>query len=83
MEREKLHFYLSSTLLIIGFFALLGLFLMEPFEVGIEGKVVDAPKICEDGTPVGECSIERFGNKCKITKDGPGLRFAEECYALQ
>lgn len=80
MEKETLHFYLSSTLLIVGFFVLFSLFLMEPFEGNIEGRMVDTPETCEEGTPVGECSEERFGNKCKMTRDGPELRFAEECY---
>lgn len=83
MTQESMHFYLSSALLLIGFFALLGIFLMQPFDAGIEGRVVDEPKTCEDGTPVGQCSEERFGNKCKMTRDGPGLRFAEECYILR
>lgn len=83
MKQENIHFYLSSSLILVGFFVLLGIFLMQPFDVGIEGRVVDEPKTCEDGTPVGQCSEERFGNKCKMTKNGPGLRFEEECYTLQ
>ncbi len=80
MQKENLHFYLSAAIMMLGFFVLFGLFIVEPFEVSIEGHIIGEKQYCEDNTPVGECSDKDIGNICRLTKKGPALRFSEKCY---
>ncbi len=80
MEREISFFYLASAILVLGFFLLFGLFIVEPFNLNVDARIVGEKQFCEDGTEVGECSEERLGNACKLTREGPDLRFSEKCY---
>jgi hypothetical protein len=47
---------------------------------GLTGyTVMGGSEFCEDGTVVGACSGD-IGNKCVMERDGPKLRFSEDCY---
>ncbi|MGM5483250.1 MAG: hypothetical protein ACQESF_07340 [Nanobdellota archaeon] len=80
MQKNKIHFYLSSALMLLGLFVLLAMFLQEPEALEVDAMFVSESVHCNDGTLAGECSSESLGNMCKITKQGPKLEFSPECY---
>ncbi|MFP4403731.1 MAG: hypothetical protein ACLFPJ_05245 [Candidatus Woesearchaeota archaeon] len=83
MNHEKNHFYLSSLLIMIGFFCLFVLVITPTNDTKMSAMVTKDTNqnvFCEFNTPLGECSIESIGNKCVMSKHGPRLEMAKECY---
>ncbi|MFW5990840.1 MAG: hypothetical protein ACOCQX_01290 [Candidatus Nanoarchaeia archaeon] len=77
---SKIHFYLSTIFLFLGFFVLMAAFLDEPGQADINAKFISPQFECSDKTPVGECSKEHLGNMCKLEKEGPRLSYSPKCY---
>lgn len=80
MKRQEIHFYLSSAFLLLGFFVLMAMFLSDPGQDELSAMFISNTVECSDGTPAGECSVEKLGNMCKITKQGPRLQYSPKCY---
>ncbi|MFW6450120.1 MAG: hypothetical protein ACOCZ6_03630 [Nanoarchaeota archaeon] len=76
---SKIHFYLSTIFLFLGFFVLMAAFLDEPGQADINARFIAAQVECSDKTPVGKCSEEYVGNMCKNTKNGTMLNLSSKC----